>query len=335
MSSARRRRVAVSGLGSIARQHVAALASLGGVDIAVFDPSPLLREEAQAGGAVARVHDSFEALLDDRPDALIVAGPDAVHLPQLRAAVERRIPTLVEKPLADSLPAARELVPAVEATGVPVLVGYVLRYRLAVGTVKRLVDDGAIGTPVSFQVMLGAYGTITAASSRFLTPEPNRLYRDYSHEWDYLRWIFGPLREVLAVSRTFTGVPHVEEPNLVDGLLALHRDIVGSFHIDYVEPRGTRTLHVVGSGGTLQADFREGTVALRMAGEEVERSIRQVESAADALARQARHLLAVAAGDEEPRVTLADGLAALETTDALVRSAGTRGWVEVAPTGGS
>jgi len=325
----------VSGLGSIARQHVAALASLGEVDITVFDPSPPLREEARAGGAVARVHDNFDALLDERPDVLIIAGPDSVHLPQLRAAVDLRIPTLVEKPLADSLAAARELVPAVEMTGVPVMVGYVLRHRLAVGTVKRLVEDGAIGTPVSFQVMLGAYGTITAASSRFLTPEPNRLYRDYSHEWDYLRWIFGPIREVFAVARTFAGVPHVEEPNLVDGLLALHDDVVGSFHIDYVEPRGTRTLHVVGSGGTLQADFRHGNVVLRMAGEDGERSISQVESAADALASQARHLLAVAQGDVAPRVTLADGLAALETTDSLIRSASTRGWVEVAAPGRS
>src|SRR5690606_9077496 len=131
-------------------------------------------------------------------------------------------------------------VPAIEATGTAAMVGYVLRHRLAVGTVKRLVAERAIGTPTSFQVMLGAYGTITAAASRFSTPEPNRLYRDYSHEWDYLRWIFGPIREVLGVARTTTDVPHVESPNLIDGMMTMQDDIVGSFHIDYADQRGNR-----------------------------------------------------------------------------------------------
>lgn len=329
MVTERRRRVAVSGLGSIARQHIAAMVSLGGVDVTAFDPSRELRTAALASGSIVRAHDDFEALLADGPDALVIAAPDFAHLPQLQAAADLRIPTLVEKPLSDSLAAARDLVPLLSATGVPIMVGYVLRHRLAVGTVKRLVEDGAIGVPVSFQVMLGAYGTITAASSRFSTPEPDRLYRDYSHEWDYLRWIFGPIREVFATARTIDQVPHVEHPNVVDGLIAMQRDVAGSFHIDYVEPRGTRTLHIVGTGGSIQADFREGTIVLRMAEESADRVIRQVESAPDPLQRQARHLLAVAAGEEPVRVTLADGLAALEVTDALIRSVATRTWVTV------
>lgn len=329
MATERPRRVAVSGLGSIACQHVAAFGALGNVEVIAFDPSEELRESALASGSIVRAHDNFEALLAEQPDALVIAAPDFAHLPQLEAAVALQLPTLVEKPLSDSLENARSVVSQWDAQAIPVLVGYVLRHRLAVGTVKRLIDAGAIGTPVSFQVMLGAYGTITAASSRFSTPEPDRLYRDYSHEWDYLRWIFGPVREVLAVARTTEQVPHIEHPNIVDGLIAMKRDVVGSFHIDYVEPRGTRTLHIVGTGGSIFADIGQGKVTLRIAGESGEHVIQQVEPNSEPLRRQAKHLLAVAAGNEVARVTLTDGLAALEVTDALIRSSVERSWVSV------
>jgi predicted dehydrogenase len=321
--------IGLSGLGSIARQHASAFAASGARVIA-FDPSAELRESATTSGLVESAVDAFEALLDRGPDAVVIASPDFAHLDQLALATARGIPTLVEKPLADDYDAALAAAVGIRASGAPVLVGYVLRHRRAVETARRLVADGAIGVPVSFQVLLGAYGTITAAQSRFATPEANRLYRDYSHEWDYVRWILGPVSEVLAVARTTPHVPHVESPNLVDGMLVLENDIAGSFHIDYVEPRGTRILTIVGTGGTLTADIGAGTVTVRRGGQAHDEVHSLAEAPAVPLARQAAHLLAVARGEESPRVTLDDGLAALAVTNALIRSAPTRSWVTVA-----
>ena len=144
-----------------------------------------------------------------------------------------------------------------------------------------------------------------------------------------MRWIFGPVREVLAVARTTDSVTHVETPNLVDGLLALDGDVTGAFHIDYVEPCGTRTLHVVGSGGSLFADIGRGTITVRAARDNYDREFALAEPAAVPLTRQATHLLAIADGSETPRVTYLDGMAALATTDALMRSAVTRSWIAV------
>ncbi|MEU4014573.1 Gfo/Idh/MocA family oxidoreductase [Microbacterium sp. NPDC028030] len=324
------RRVALSGLGSIARQHAQALRRTAGTRIVAFDPSPEMREEALSRGLVDEVTTSFDALVDGDLDALIIAGPDHVHISQLSAASLRGIPTLVEKPVAESSTALTDALPSLRASAAPVLVGYVLRHRRVVETARRMILDGEIGHPVSFQVMLGAYGTIPAAASRFATASADRLYRDYSHEWDYLRWIFGPVGEVVATARTVDHVPHVESPNLVDALLRHQSGIVGAVHLDYVDQRGTRTLHVVGSGGTLFADIARGTISVRRAGENLERHHDFAESPAEPLARQAAHLLELA-GDRgvTPRVGLDDGLAALSTAEALVRSAADDRWTAV------
>lgn len=315
--------VAISGLGSIGQQHARAFAALGDVKVIAFDPDPGRRAEATAQGW--DVVDTFEALLNTDAAALVVATPDFAHIEQAKAGIHAGKTVLLEKPVSDRLSTAieaREDLPVDRS-----LVGYVLRHRRATQRVKELLDEQAIGEPVSFQVMLGAYGTLVVAKSRFATAEKNRLYRDYSHEWDYLRWFFGPIAEVIATARVVEGLPHVEQPNSVDALILMASGLTGSVHIDYVGDN--RTITILGSRGVIFADLSRGTVVLRQNGSDGIRRFDYPEVAGEALRRQAAHLLAVSNG-ARPIVTFDDGLAALATAEALIESAKERVPVAVA-----
>lgn len=59
-----------------------------------------------------------------QPQGVINATPNILHLPCALACIERGIPVLVEKPVADSPQRARELVDAAARHQVPVLVGH-------------------------------------------------------------------------------------------------------------------------------------------------------------------------------------------------------------------
>jgi predicted dehydrogenase len=297
-----------------------------GVRAVCFDPAAELRRRASELPNVVAVTNRFDALFEHRPAALIVASPDRWHLEQVDRATSIGVPVLVEKPIAPSISEAAEAVRTIQARGVPVLVGYVLRHRRVMQVLRSLVGDGAVGEPTAFQVMLGAYGTITAAVSRFAQPEDNRLYRDYSHEWDYLRWLFGPVEAVCALARTTSSVPHVEHPNLVDALLRMTGGTAGAVHLDYVDRRGTRAVHVIGTEGTIFADIAAGVIDVRGVNARHDRRLEYPQTAAEALQRQADHLLSVAESTAEPLVSLADGLAALAVTETAVRSAATGGW---------
>ncbi|GAA2619944.1 hypothetical protein GCM10010399_58840 [Dactylosporangium fulvum] len=321
--------VGISGLGSIGLQHIGAFAQLPDVRVVAFDPDPRRRAAAAARPVVDRVVADFTELVEAEPDALVIAGPDHVHVSQLRVAADRHRPVLVEKPVAASLAEAREAAEAVAATGTPALVGYVLRHRLVVQRTRQLLADGEIGEPVAVHVMLGAYGTIEAAVSRFRTDEPDRLYRDYSHEWDYLRWFFGPISRAFGAARTVRSVPHVESPNCVDGLLEFASGLRATFHLDYLEPLGTRTVQVLGTGGSLLADLGRGTIAVRAGSADRVVLHELPEPAAAALARQAAHLVAVCRGEVPPQVTLADGVAALAASEAVRRATATHVWQDL------
>lgn len=322
------RSIAISGLGSVGRQHLAAALRVPDAEVVVYDHVPALREAAQrtAPNRVRGVGD-FDALLARAPTALIVATPDAVHLEQLTRAADAGVPVLVEKPLAPDAASVAAVLPQILTTGTPVLVGYVLRYRPVLRRLRELLASGAVGTPTGFQVMLGAYETLIVAQSRFDTAESNRLYRDYSHEWDYLRWFFGPLRWVFAFARTEPVVEKVEQPNLVDGLLRAD-GVVGGFHIDYTESGGGRTLTVIGTEGRLVADFSDsGTITRPSHG--MDTIERHPMTRADGLAAQLEHLLQVAGGHAEPLVGLDDGFAAVAVADAAIASAATGTWAAV------
>ncbi|WP_427892013.1 Gfo/Idh/MocA family protein [Kribbella sp. GL6] len=321
------RRIAISGLGSIGRQHLAACAGLADVRVDLFDPDPALLERADSPLVDRRTRD-FADLLAARPDAVVLAGPDRTHVPQLLAALDAGAKVLVEKPVAESAAVARTAMERIADPG-RVLVGYVLRHRPVVQRLRTLIHDGAIGRPSAAQVLLGAYHTITVAASRFAHPEPDRLYRDYSHEWDYLRQLFGPIGSVSAVARTTEYAGHVEHPNLVDAMLR-HDEVVSHCHIDYVDTVGARTVQVMGTAGSLFADLADGDIRLRRGDGVTYES--HAASPADGLLAQLRHLMEMVERGTAPVAGFADGVAALEVADALRASAVTGEWEGVPTT---
>lgn len=317
-------RIGIAGLGSIGRRH-AAVALRAGHEVVAFDP-------AGAGEEAWATAPSFEALLDSGLTAVVLASPDALHARQAVAALERGVPVLIEKPLASSVAEGREIAAAAAASGAVALVGYVLRYNAALLEAERLLRSGAVGRPLSFHVRLGAYETLVRARNRFDgTPEHGGIYGDYSHEWDYLRWLLGPIARGLAVERTAPEPARVQPPNVVDGLLELEGGCAGSFHLDYVQDPPRRTLSVLGSAATLEVDVPAGTVLLQPHGEPAQ-APRSFAQPRDALFdAQLAHLLRAAAGEEPVRVPVADGLRALTVAHGLRDGAAGRGWVDFGP----
>jgi len=315
--------LAIAGLGSIGRRHASA-ALRAGHDVIAFDPAPADGADPWRSAA------SFEALLDAASAALVVATPDALHAPQAVAALERGIAVLVEKPVAATVEQAAAIAAAAAASGAGALVGYVLHYNAALIEARRLLAAGAVGELVAFDVRLGAYETLVRARNRFDDDGPRGgIYLDYSHEWDYVRWLLGPVARGLAAERTVAGRPRLQSPNIVCGLLELEDGCVGRFHLDYVEDPPRRTLSVLGSEASLEVDVPAGTVRLQPHGAAPQppQSFAQPRDALfDA---QLAHLLRVGAGEEAPRVTVEDGLRALAIGLRLRDGAAARAWVEL------
>ncbi|HKW42306.1 MAG TPA: Gfo/Idh/MocA family oxidoreductase [Gemmatimonadales bacterium] len=133
-------RVGVIGTGALGFHHARLLRRMPGVAFAgIYDKNPARAAEVAAQlDTVA--HPALAALLD-RVDAVTVAVPTPVHAEVGLAVLERGIALLMEKPLADGVAPAGELVRRAAAQGVVLQVGHVERFNRAVRAAAPYLED--------------------------------------------------------------------------------------------------------------------------------------------------------------------------------------------------
>lgn len=143
-----RLRIGLVGCGEIAVQNARGIAAAPNVElVACYDPVRSLAEDIAAtfGGELAP---SSEALLErEDVDAVLLAVPHHLHAPLGAEAAAAGKHVIVEKPLANNLKAAVELVDAVDRAGVVLSVCFPLRFQPDVVIARRLIDEGALGEP--------------------------------------------------------------------------------------------------------------------------------------------------------------------------------------------
>lgn len=241
-------RIAVVGAGVMGANHIRVLSELGGdVDlVGIADPDPVARA-AVARRFATSAYEQPAALFDETaPDAVVVAVPTSLHHDIARDAIDRGISVLVEKPLAETLEQACELVAAAERAGVTLAVGHIERFNPAVRELERRLGDGELGR-------------IFMLHSRRQSPFPGRI-RDVgviadlaTHEVDMMRHLAGA--EVAGIQSTISQVLHPSQEDIVFGLLHFENGVLGVLDVNWVTPTKVRDISVTGERGMFTVDY--------------------------------------------------------------------------------
>jgi len=137
-------KIAVAGAGLAGRQHITAIAQIEEVALAaVADPDA--RAFAGLDDGVPRYASLDEMLDAARPDGVIIATPNHLHVAHGLACVEAGVPALIEKPIAADTASAAPLVAAAEAGDVALLIGHHRRHNPLVAAARRVIADGELG----------------------------------------------------------------------------------------------------------------------------------------------------------------------------------------------
>jgi predicted dehydrogenase len=142
-------RIAVAGAGLIGRDHIRRLVESPTCELAgIVDPMPATRNLADEAG-VPHYADLAEMLSADRPDGVVLATPNQVHVANAIECMDAGLPVLLEKPVADSLAGVDELLEAAERRNGVILVGHHRTHspimRLAVDTIRSGVIGQVVG----------------------------------------------------------------------------------------------------------------------------------------------------------------------------------------------
>ena len=328
-------RIAVVGAGQFGRKHMdnirrEPLAEL----VAVADP--VLKEKLDVP-CFADVREMLDAV---KPEAVIVATPNQRHVSVGLACIERGVPLLVEKPIADTVEQSLKLTQAAERARVPLLVGHHRRHNPLVEKAREIVQGGGIGR-------------LVAVAALWLLQKPDDYFNvawrreagggplliNVIHDIDDLRYICGEIQEVRAMTSSATRKFDVEDTAAVtlrfasgalgtvtvsDAVAAPWSWELASGEAAAYPPRQQEPCYFFsGTQGSLtlpEMDLwsYQGEKTGWYAPLTRERIAVQGE---DPQVRQLRHFIRVARGEEAPRITGADATRTLAAVLAIGEAA--------------
>jgi len=334
-------RIAVVGAGAIGRSHIERILKSRDCELmAIVDPAPGASDLAAKLGVPLIA--SLPDLLKQRPDGVILASPNRLHVEQGLACVAAGVPTLIEKPLADAVENGERLCQAADRARVKLLTGHHRQHNPIMAKAVEVVKSGRLGR------LVAVVGTeMFCKPDQYFEDGPWRrqigggpLLINMVHEIGNLRALCGEIVAVQAFVSSATRNFPVEDTVSVS--LRFANGVLGSFMLSdtVAVPRSweqtTREdpifaaypdedCYVVsGTDGSLAIP----TMRLRFYGDRAKRSWREpfeeetigIERA-DPLTRQLANFCAVIRGTAEPVVSARDGLQNVRVLDAIRQAA--------------
>jgi predicted dehydrogenase len=338
----RKTRIAVAGAGYIGQAHMGVAQSSSTVQLsAVVDPSPAARALAEQAG-VPLYGTLAELLAKDRPDGVVLATPNQLHVPHAIECIDAGVPCLLEKPIAPTVAEAETLVRHVQAKGAKVLIGHHRAHSPIMAKAREVVQGGQLGK------LVGVMGSATFLKpDHYFVDAPWRreigagpILLNMIHEVHNLRMLCGEIVAVQAFKSHAARDFPVEDTVAIN--LRFANGVLGTFLLSdtaacpksweqtsqenkaYPTYEDEDCYVVTGTNGCLSIP----TMRIKTYPRPEDRSwwkpfevgkVGMVRE--DPIAHQMTHFGAVVRGESEPLVSAADGLANLRVTEAIVEAA--------------
>ncbi len=337
-----RTRIAVAGAGLIGKAHIAIACASSTVTLsAVVDPSPAAAQTAARAG-VPLFRSLDELLARDRPDGIVLATPNQLHVPQAMQCLEAGLAVLLEKPIAPTVAEAEVLVRLVQARSGRVLIGHHRAHSPIMAKARAVVESGQLGRLV----------TVMGSCTFF---KPDHYFEDgpwrrepgggpilinMIHEVHNLRLLCGEIAAVQAIASHAVRGFAVEDTVAIT--LQFASGVLGSFMLSDTAASARNWEHtsrenkaypsyddedcyvIAGTNGSLSVP----TMRLKTYPRAEDRSWwKPFETGIvgmlreDPLRRQMEHFGAVVRGEAQPLVSAHDGLQNLRVTEAITQAA--------------
>ena len=335
-------RIAIAGAGTIGLAHIAAIKANPDCALsAIVDPS-LAAEAVALQHGVPLYKSLDEVLAQDRPDGIILATPNALHVPQALQCVAAGLPCLLEKPIATTVEQAQVLVDAVERSGAKLLIGHHRAHSPIMSRARQVVQSGQLGqlVAVTGSAMFAKPDQYFADGPWRREPGGGPILINMIHEVHNLRMLCGDIVAVQAFKSNATRGFKVEDTVAMN--LRFANGVLGSFMLSdaaacarsweqtsqenkaYPSYDDEDCYVIAGTMGSLSVP----TMRIKSYARAEDRSwwkpfeLSRVELVReDPLSRQIAHFVAVIRGEAEPLVTARDGLNNLRVTEAISAAA--------------
>jgi len=248
--------------------------------------------------------------LVEKVDAVSIAVPTSLHREVALEFIENGVSVLVEKPIAESIENAQEIMRAAKKNNVTLMVGHVERFNPAVLKLKEAISQGLLGEIVTMNAKRVGPMVVRIADVGVII--------DLAvHDIDVMSFLADSrVKEVYAKARNVKHPAKVDDYALI--LLGFDKGMDGVIETNRLTPHKTRTLNIVGTKGIAYLDYINQSLVVYDEEWVKEAKIQKQEP----LRNELEHFIKCVEEKKVPLVGGEDGLHALEVAVKALESAG-------------
>jgi predicted dehydrogenase len=227
-----------------------------------------LKEVAQKTKPVTATLDYHSLLANKTIDAIIIsATPETTHYPMAKESLQAGKHVFLEKPIALELAEADELISLARQKSLLFTIGYSQRFNPKFAYVKRSIDDGTIGQPVSALVSRHITRNLGNKIGGRIKLSPAAM--EATHDIDFVLWCFAPRRPIRVYAQEVRKImqPTHNVPDCVWIIVTLEDGSVFSIGAGWVLPPAypnfsSTWIEMVGTDGAVMVDDTHRDVSL-------------------------------------------------------------------------
>ena len=312
-------RVGIVGCGGIAKAHLDGWKKNGVKVVAVTDVSAEAANAFAAAAGGAKVFADANALIQSgEVDAVSVCTPPCAHKDVAVAALAKGVHVLCEKPMTDTVAAAKAICEAAGKSDAIFMTAFRHRFLPAVAKIKEMLSEGTVGPVVFFNNIF--CGPSFGMKDKWFTKKKiaggGCIFDTNSHSIDLFRFLVGEVKEQNAVMHR-----HFEGTDVEDaGTLVVKADngAIGSMTSSFVAGAGKAFIDIMGQKGEIVYDYLvPDKITLKLTSKQEVETILTTPSGG--WAEQIAHFIKAVNGECKVSCTCKDGLRAVEIIQSVYR----------------
>ncbi|PZM15104.1 Gfo/Idh/MocA family protein [Rhizobium tubonense] len=228
----------------------------GATIVAICDRDPQrLKIVGDQFGIERRYSDTAALFADGGFDFVDIATTVQSHRTLVEMAAGHKVPAICQKPFAQTLSDAKAMVAACRNAGVPLMVHENFRWQTPIQAVRKVLDNGAIGTPFWGRLSFRS-GYDVFSGQPYLAEGERFIIEDLGiHTLDIARFLLGDVKSLTA--RTKRVNPAIKGEDVATILLDHESGMTSIVDVSYatklaVEPFPETLVEIDGSEGTIR-----------------------------------------------------------------------------------
>lgn len=321
-------RLGLIGAGRIAKAYAEIVDACDRVEVVgVADQDPIAAKQL----ALELDCDAFDSHLGiaeaAKPDAVVLCTPPSTHPELTMDLLRRRVSVMCEKPLATTTADARRMLAVAASSRAILTMASKFRYVRDVTEARQLAQAGVIGEVILVEnTFASRVDMVDRWNSNPEVAGGGVLIDNGTHSVDLVRYVVGPIAEVMALEGRRTQALAVEDTAQL--FLRSVSGVRATIDLSWsINKEREWFLEIYGSNGTIQVGWNRSRYRQGDYGDWIGfgSGYSRQQSMRDQVANFAGSIL----DGEELRIDATDAIASVEVIEAAYRSLSHDGWVDV------